>query len=115
MPALILRLLTRALVWAGLVIAALALLSTFAMISPALYPLLPIERFRGGWCSSSRSPPCYSARATDVRPPDRNPLICTPGIPSGTRPRAPAELSFYTTVRGIRSTLEPTHIGPASF
>lgn len=46
-PALILRLLPRALAWAGLVIAALALLSTFAMLTPALYPLLPIGRFGG--------------------------------------------------------------------
>jgi hypothetical protein len=46
-PALILRLLPRALAWAGLVIAALALLSTFAMLTTALYPLLPIGRFGG--------------------------------------------------------------------
>lgn len=32
---------------------------------------------------------------------------------SGTRPRAPADLSSHTSIRGICNTLEPTHIGSA--
>ena len=46
-PALILRLLPRTLAWAGLAVAVLAMLTTFALISDALYPLLPIGRFGG--------------------------------------------------------------------
>ncbi len=46
-PALILRLLPRALAWTGLVVAVLAILTTFALISDVLYPLLPIGRFGG--------------------------------------------------------------------
>lgn len=46
-PSLILRLMPRALAWAGLVIAALAMLATFALLTSALYPLLPIGRFGG--------------------------------------------------------------------
>jgi len=46
-PALILGLLPRALAWAGLVVAVLAMLTTFALISDVLYPLLPIGRFGG--------------------------------------------------------------------
>jgi len=46
-PALIGRLLPRALAWAGLVVAVLAMLTTFALISDVLYPLLPIGRFGG--------------------------------------------------------------------
>ncbi len=46
-PALILRLTPRWLAWAGLVIAALAELSFFAMIAPALTFLLPACRFLG--------------------------------------------------------------------
>lgn len=46
-PALILRLLHTSLAWTGLVIAGLAILSTLALISDALYPLLPLGRFGG--------------------------------------------------------------------
>lgn len=46
-PALIQRLLPRALAWAALVVGVLALLSTFALITDVLYPLLPIGRFGG--------------------------------------------------------------------
>jgi hypothetical protein len=46
-PALIGRLLPAWLAWAGLVVAALAVLSTFALITPALYVLLPVGRFGG--------------------------------------------------------------------
>lgn len=46
-PALILRLLPRMLAWAGLVVAVLALLTPVALISDALYPLLPVGRFGG--------------------------------------------------------------------
>ncbi|HYX99961.1 MAG TPA: hypothetical protein VE908_10480 [Mycobacterium sp.] len=44
-PALILRLLPLALAWAGLVIAAVAELSTLSLVVPALAVLLPIARF----------------------------------------------------------------------
>ena len=46
-PALILRLLPRPLAWAGLVIAALAELSTLSLLVPALSVLLPLARFPG--------------------------------------------------------------------
>jgi len=46
-PALILRLLPRALAWAALVVTVLAMLTTFALISDVLYPLLPVGRFGG--------------------------------------------------------------------
>lgn len=46
-PALILRLLPRWLALAGLVVGILAMASTFALVTPALYPLLPIGRFGG--------------------------------------------------------------------
>lgn len=45
--ALILRLLPSALAWAGLVVAVLTMLTTFALISDVLYPLLPISCFGG--------------------------------------------------------------------
>ncbi len=46
-PSLILNLLPRALSWAGLVIGGLAVLSTFALFTDALYVLIPIGRFGG--------------------------------------------------------------------
>ena len=46
-PGLLLGLLPRALALAGLVIAALVALATFALLTPALDPLLPIGRFGG--------------------------------------------------------------------
>lgn len=46
-PALILRLLPRPVAWAGLVIAALSLLSTFALLTSALDFTFPIGRFVG--------------------------------------------------------------------
>jgi hypothetical protein len=46
-PGLILRLLPTALAWAGLVIAALGALATFALLTPALDFLLPVGRFGG--------------------------------------------------------------------
>jgi hypothetical protein len=46
-PALIRRLLPRPLAWATLVVGVLAVLSTFALLTEALYPLLPIGRFGG--------------------------------------------------------------------
>lgn len=46
-PALILRLTARPLAWAGLVIAAVSLLATFTMLTPALNPTLPVGRFAG--------------------------------------------------------------------
>lgn len=46
-PALILRLLPRALAWSALVVGILALASTFALITDVLFPLLPIGRFGG--------------------------------------------------------------------
>jgi hypothetical protein len=46
-PSLILGLVPRPLAWAGLVIAALSLLSTFALLTPALYFTFPIGRFVG--------------------------------------------------------------------
>jgi hypothetical protein len=46
-PALILRLLPAALAWAGLIIAALGALATFALLTPAVDFLLPIGRFGG--------------------------------------------------------------------
>ena len=46
-PSLILALLPRAVAWAGLVIAALAELTTLVLIWPGLSPLLPVARFSG--------------------------------------------------------------------
>lgn len=46
-PALIMRFLPRWLAWAGMVIGVLALLSTFGLITSALYPLIPVGRFGG--------------------------------------------------------------------
>jgi len=46
-PGLILRLLARPLAWAGLVIAALSLLSTFALLTSALDFTFPVGRFAG--------------------------------------------------------------------
>lgn len=46
-PSLILRLLPRGLAWAGLIVAALGMLSVFSLLTPALYVLLPIGRFAG--------------------------------------------------------------------
>ena len=46
-PALILRLLPRPLAWAGLIIAAVAELTTLVLIWPSLAVLLPIARFPG--------------------------------------------------------------------
>lgn len=44
-PSLILRLVPRPLAWAGLVIAAIGMLSTFTLVAPVLDPALPIGRF----------------------------------------------------------------------
>jgi hypothetical protein len=46
-PALIRRLVPRWLAWAALVIGGLAVLSTFALITEAFYPLIPVGRFGG--------------------------------------------------------------------
>ena len=46
-PSLILGVLPRAWAWAGLVIAALGMLSVFSLLTPVLYPLLPVGRFGG--------------------------------------------------------------------
>ena len=46
-PGLILGVLPRAWAWAGLVIAALGMLSVLSLLTPALYPLLPVGRFGG--------------------------------------------------------------------
>jgi len=46
-PALVLRMVPRALAWAGLVVGVLALLSTFVLFSDALDLLLPVGRFGG--------------------------------------------------------------------
>jgi hypothetical protein len=46
-PALIRRLVPRWLAWAALVIGGLAVLSTFALVTDALYPLIPVGRFGG--------------------------------------------------------------------
>ena len=46
-PAVILRLLPRWLAWTGLGTGVLAVLSTFALLTPLLYALLPIGRFGG--------------------------------------------------------------------
>ncbi|MDN5860679.1 MAG: DUF4386 domain-containing protein [Pseudonocardia sp.] len=46
-PSLILGLLPRWLAWTGLVIAGLAMLSVFSLLTPTLYPLLPVGRFGG--------------------------------------------------------------------
>jgi hypothetical protein len=49
-PGLIMRLLPRWLAWTGLLIAALSLISTFALLTPALDFTFPIGRFLGlGW------------------------------------------------------------------
>jgi hypothetical protein len=46
-PALVLKLLPRPLAWAGLAVGVLAMLSTFALFTGLLYPLLPVGRFGG--------------------------------------------------------------------
>jgi hypothetical protein len=46
-PGLLLGVLPRAWAWAGLVIAALGMLGVFSLLTPALYPLLPVGRFGG--------------------------------------------------------------------
>lgn len=46
-PSLILRLLPTALAWAGLIVAALGALATFALLTPTLDVLIPIGRFGG--------------------------------------------------------------------
>jgi hypothetical protein len=46
-PSLIVRLLPRSVAWTGLVIAAVAELTTLALIWPGLSPLLPVARFTG--------------------------------------------------------------------
>jgi hypothetical protein len=46
-PAVIMKLLPAWLAWAGMVIGVLALLSTFGLITSALYPLIPVGRFGG--------------------------------------------------------------------
>jgi hypothetical protein len=46
-PSLILGLVPRSLAWAGLVIAAIGVLSTFALLTPALDATLPVGRFGG--------------------------------------------------------------------
>ncbi len=46
-PSVIVRLLPRPLAWAGLVVAAVSLLSTFALLSPALDLAYPVGRFLG--------------------------------------------------------------------
>ena len=46
-PGLLLGLLPRQWAWAGLVIAALGMLAVLSLLTPALYPLLPVGRFGG--------------------------------------------------------------------
>jgi hypothetical protein len=46
-PAVVLKFLPGWLAWAGMVIGGLALLSTFGIITSALYPLIPVGRFGG--------------------------------------------------------------------
>ena len=46
-PGLILGVLPRAWAWAGLVIAALGMLGVLSLLTPVLYPLLPVGRFGG--------------------------------------------------------------------
>jgi hypothetical protein len=46
-PAVILKFLPGWLAWAGMVIGVLALLSTFGLVTSALYPLIPVGRFGG--------------------------------------------------------------------
>jgi hypothetical protein len=46
-PAVIMKFLPAWLAWAGMVIGVLALLSTFGLITSALYPLIPVGRFGG--------------------------------------------------------------------
>jgi hypothetical protein len=46
-PALVTGLMSRALGWVAAVVGGLALLSTFALVSDVLYPLLPVGRFGG--------------------------------------------------------------------
>jgi hypothetical protein len=46
-PAVVMKFLPAWLAWAGMAIGVLALLSTFALITPVLYPLIPVGRFGG--------------------------------------------------------------------
>jgi hypothetical protein len=46
-PGLLLGVLPRVWAWAGLVVAAVGMLSVFSLLTPVLYPLLPVGRFGG--------------------------------------------------------------------
>jgi hypothetical protein len=46
-PAVIMKFLPAWLAWAGMVVGVLAVLSTFGLITSALYPLIPVARFGG--------------------------------------------------------------------
>lgn len=68
-PVLILRLAPRSLAWAGLVIAVLSLLSTFALLTSALDVTLPIGRFAGlAWLIAASVALPHDRRAVRSRP-----------------------------------------------
>lgn len=68
-PVLILRLAPRPLAWAGLVIAALSLLSAFTLLMPALDATLPIGRFAGlAWMAAASVALPRDRRAARNRP-----------------------------------------------
>jgi hypothetical protein len=84
-PALILRLMPRPLAWAGLVIAAVSLLSTFTLLTSALDPTLPVGRFAGlAWliAASVTLPRDRRAAARNSRLPASS--LAGPASPAGS-------------------------------
>jgi hypothetical protein len=82
-PSLILRLVPRPLAWAGLVIAAIGVLSTFALLTPALDGTLPVGRFGGLlWLIAASIALPRTRRAARTHAPDPSPAPASQ--PAGT-------------------------------
>jgi hypothetical protein len=81
-PSLILGLVPRPLAWAGLVIAAIGVLSTFALLTPALDAALPVGRFGGLlWLIAASIALPRTRRAARTHAPDTSPVPA--GQPGG--------------------------------
>jgi hypothetical protein len=81
-PSLILGLVPRPLAWAGLVIAAVGVLSTFALLTPALDATLPVGRFGGLlWLIAASIALPRTRRAARTHAPDPSPVPA--GQPEG--------------------------------
>lgn len=91
-PALFLRLMPRPLAWAGLVIAAISLLSVFTLLTPALDATLPVGRFAGlAWlvAASVSLPRARRADEGEGSPSRRRP---GPASPQGSLAASPGPL-----------------------